>query len=292
MQRIWKCGLTVLLAVGVATGLRYASNPAFGSRAPLLFHVLAVAAAAQIAGTSTGLIVTALSILLIYNASPASDIHMPAVLAIFSVVGGAISILCGWQKRLKDRLHLAYAQIALKQEIARMGSFEWFVPQDRFVASAEMRMIYGIAPSHQVNTFEDWKKLIHPDDRADAIRGLEETEKKKLPAFDATYRIVRPDGEVRWVHSRRKFTYNDAGKPVHVIGINMDVTDLKKGEMAQEILGGLLQVCSACRRIHEPDTNEWYSMEGYLRLKVPAKFSHGMCPDCSRQWYPEGAMQS
>ncbi len=73
-----------------------------------------------------------------------------------------------------------------------------------------------------------------------------------------------------------------------VLGIIMDVTDVKQGEMAQQILGGLLQVCSACRRIRDDKTDDWYSMEGYLRQRIPAKFSHGMCPDCSRQWFPEG----
>lgn len=289
MHRYLKNSVTAILATAGATGLRYLSNPEFGSRAPLLFHVLAVAVAAQIAGTSTGLIVAVLSIVLIGHAAPASDVHMPAVLAIFAVVTTAISIFGGWEKRLKDQLHSAYDQIALKHEIARMGSFEWFVQENRFVASPEMKLIYGIVPPQRVNTLEDWKMFIHPEDRDATIAELEETAKQKVPAFDATYRIVRADGETRWIHSRRKFTYNDAGKPIHVTGINMDVTELKKGEMAQEILGGLLQVCSACRRIHDSNSDEWYSMEGYLRRRVPAKFSHGMCPDCSRQWYPEGA---
>lgn len=288
MHRFWKNAVTVVLATAGATALRYVSNPEFGSRAPLLFHVLAVAVAAQIGGTLTGLIVAGLSIVLIGRATPASDVHMATVLAIFAVVAAVISLCGGWQKRLKDQLHAAYEQIALKHEIARMGSFEWFVQEDRFVASPEMNTIYGITPAHRMNTIEDWKAFIHAEDRAETLAALEETAKQKLPAFDATYRIVRGDGEVRWIHSRRKFTYSDAGTPVHVTGINMDVTELKKGEMAQEILGGLLQVCSACRRIHDSNSDEWYSMEGYLRRRVPAKFSHGMCPDCSRQWYPEG----
>jgi hypothetical protein len=114
---------------------------------------------------------------------------------------------------------------------------------------------------------------------------LETTAQQKLSAFDDTYRIIPPDGRTRWIHSRRKYQYDSDGKPLHVMGICMDVTDLKQGEMAQEILGGLVQVCSACRRIHDHD--EWYSMEGYLRLRTTAKFTHGMCPDCSKQWLAE-----
>jgi len=287
LHRFFKSSLAVLLATAGATGLRYVSNPAFGSRAPLLFHLLAVAIAAQTAGTLAGLGVAGLSIILIGYSAPPSDVFMPTILAIFGLVGITVSILVGWQKRLKDELHLAYERIALKHEIARMGSFDWLVDGDRFVASPEMKVIYGVKPPFEVNTFEEWKAFIHSEDRPGTIAGLEETAKLRLPTFDATYRIVRGDGEIRWIHSRRKLHYDQTGTLVHVVGICMDVTDVKQGEMAQEILGGLLQVCSACRRIHDAGTEEWYSMEGYLRQHVPAKFSHGMCPDCSRQWLAE-----
>jgi len=188
-------------------------------------------------------------------------------------------------KHAHDDLIRAHHRLALKHEIARMGAFEWFVPQERVAWSPEMEEIFGIHSTDHVHTLEEWKSLVHPADLAEAMGGLQSTAKHKLPTFDDTYRIIRPDGQTRWIHARRKYQYDSDGKPLYVMGICMDVTDLKQGEMAQQILGGLVQVCSACRRIHEHD--QWYSMEGYLRLHGTAKFSHGMCPDCSKQWLEE-----
>lgn len=413
-HRLLKNILTVILVTGGATGLRYLSNPAFGSRAPLLFHILAVAVAAQVAGTVTGLIVTGISVILIGHAIPASDIHAPAILAIFAAVAVIVSIFGGRQKRLKDELHQAYERIALKNAVARMGSYEWFVKQDRIEWSPELVEICGLE-THSVSTIhtmDDWIALVHPEDRQEFAAGLRGSGQL---TSDQSYRIIRPDGATRWVQSRRKYEYDDHQQPVYVMGVVIDITelkeaeearrqtnaqfealfdsipeptmvtdaegkvvrvndafkrtfpprsdvkgyipdaklftedgqlippeqwpinrlrrgeplpatdlvsdvggvrrnrrysgtpvfdssgkiryavltmfditDLKKGQVAQAILGGLLQVCSACRRIHDSQTEEWYSMEGYLRQHLPGKISHGMCPDCSRQWFPEG----
>jgi len=287
LHRRLKNFLAILLVTAGATAIRLLFNPDLGSRVPFLLHVMAVAIAAQIAGTISGLIVTVLSIILIgYPISPI-DPHMPTVLAIFGVVGTVISVFGGWQKRLKDELHLAHERIALKHEVARIGSYEWFVKQNRVEWSPELEEICGL-PSHsdhRSRTIEDWILLVHPEDRAEVIAGLRG--EGELTS-DQTYRFIRPDGEIRWLHSRRRYKYDADHNPVHVLGVIIDVSELKQGEMAQQILGGLLQVCSACRRIHDSQTEEWYSMEGYLRQHIPAKFSHGMCPDCSRQWFPQG----
>jgi PAS domain S-box-containing protein len=267
-----------------ATGLRYLLDPALGSRGPLMFHLLAVAVAAQIAGTVSGLLVTGFSVILVGHAAPPSDIHMPTVLTIFGLVGSFVSVFGGRQKRLKEELKNACERLALKQQVARMGSYEWFVPAKRIEWSPEAEQIFGIGNWERRLAIEDWTRVIHPEDVDLVVTGMKGCGR---PTCDLTYRIVRPDGDVRWVHSRCKFTYDGKGDPLHVIGIIVDVTDLKRGEMAQEILGGLLHICSACRRIQ--DDEQWYSMEGYLRRHSAAKFSHGMCPDCGKQWYPETA---
>ena len=283
VQRLLKNSLTVILVTAGTTAIRYMFSPHLGSRVPFLLYVMAVAIASQIAGTISGLAVTGLAIVLIaYPGSP-SDRYMQAVLAIFGTVGAVISIFGGWQKRLKDELHLAHERIALKHEIARMGSYEWFVKQNRIDWSPELLELCGLQ-SHSFRTIDDWISLVHPEDRPQVVAALQKAERV---TYDQTYRIIRPDGEIRWLHSRRKYKYDSERNPSHVLGIVIDITELKQGEMAQEILGGLLEVCSACRRIHDSSTEDWYSMEGYLRQHVSAKFSHGMCPDCSRQWYPE-----
>jgi len=293
---VWAKSGTVVLLTAVATALRYFLNPILEGRSPLLFHVLAVAIAAQIAGTVSGLVMTALSALLIdyLFVAPKFSLAMGTggdqlALLFFVVAGVLLSFFGGWRKRMQSQLERAYERLALKQEVARMGMFEWSVPEGRVEWSPEMERIYGISTATRIHTLADWQALVHPEDRAEAVAALEDTARKRLPTFDQTYRIIRPDGQVRWIHTRRQYSYDAHGKPVHVFGVNLDVTELKQGEMAQAILGGLLHVCSSCRRIRDAESDAWYSMEGYLRVRSTAKVSHGMCDDCARQWYPGSA---
>lgn len=249
---------------------------------------MAVAVAAQIAGTVSGLIVAGAAIVIIDYAAPSSDLYMQTVLFIFGAVGIALSFFGGWRKRLEDErltmlqeMKRVHERLAIKHEVARMGTFEWFVEEGYFRWSPEMEKIYGRETPDHVHTREQWKAYLHPDDVDEALAALEEApQQRQLPACDHTFRITRPDGKVRWIHSRRHYEYDANGKPVHVMGINIDITELKQGEVAQQILGGLLHVCSVCRRIQDDtQNNEWCSMDRFLH-RHHTKLSHGMCPEC------------
>lgn len=183
------------------------------------------------------------------------------------------------EKRLNERL-------ALDREISRLGSYEWFPLDDRIEWSAETEAIFGAHTRDGRHTFEEWKERVHPTDVESIAAAIANAKANRQPTVDLTYRIIRADGTVAWIHSRSKYSYDSQGKFSHGTGVVMDISALKQGEMAQQILGGLLQVCSACRRVHNDD-DQWYSMEGYLRLHNGPKVSHGMCPDCSKQWLSE-----
>jgi hypothetical protein len=53
-------------------------------------------------------------------------------------------------------------------------------------------------------------------------------------------------------------------------------------------LSGLLPICSHCKKIRD-DGNFWQSVESYMAQHADVVFSHGLCPDCVRQHYPEFA---
>ncbi|MBN1511841.1 MAG: hypothetical protein JXB13_07485 [Phycisphaerae bacterium] len=53
-----------------------------------------------------------------------------------------------------------------------------------------------------------------------------------------------------------------------------------------KILRGLLSICSFCKRIHRPD-GQWEMLESYIRDHSEAEFSHGLCPDCIKEHYPD-----
>ena len=75
---------------------------------------------------------------------------------------------------------------------------------------------------------ESWTEAIHPDDRASAY----EKYKKGMSAgkFEYEYRIVRPDGSIRWIETRGFPVRDDAGKIVRIAGVAKDITERKEAE--------------------------------------------------------------
>jgi len=187
------------------------------------------------------------------------------------------------RQRTLTRISKLHDRLKLTQKVARMGTYEWFVEEDRIIWSPEIEAMYG----ERIRTMDEWKTHVHPEDLQPLLTAIDLAVKDQQANLDTSFRVVRPDGSVVWIHSRRKYEYDSGGRPVHMLAVNMDISDLKRGEMAQQILSGLLKVCSACRRIQDGMADDWYSMEGYLRLHTTARFSHGMCPDCSKQWFSE-----
>ena len=97
-------------------------------------------------------------------------------------------------------------------------------------------------------------------------------------------------GEVRHLFGRNVVTTNGNGKPIRFSGTSHDVTERRKTEeelraALQEVktLRGYLRVCANCRRVVS-EAGEWEQLESYVRRHTHAEFSHGICPDCAKEW--------
>ncbi len=87
---------------------------------------------------------------------------------------------------------------------------------------------------HSRNGFEGnpgfWLDLIHPEDR-DHVEQAHRSAPEKLAS---EYRMVRPDGSMRWIHSRSFPVRDDAGKTVRLVGIAEDISERKRAEQAAQ----------------------------------------------------------
>lgn len=84
------------------------------------------------------------------------------------------------------------------------------------------------------------------------------------------------------------------------MGISRDITEVKKAEAEREqlignlrealenvkTLKGLLPICAQCKKIRDDD-GFWQQVESYIEDQLDTEFSHGMCPDCLKETYPE-----
>jgi len=124
----------------------------------------------------------------------------------------------------EEELERERRRLADAQSLAHVGSWEWDVDTDAIVVSDELARIFG----HRRGDIESGRvnrlSLVHPDDRARVARSPEEA--LHAGESDVVYRIVRPDGEVRWVHSLRRSL---PGR--RVVGTIQDITEQRQAEI-------------------------------------------------------------
>jgi PAS domain S-box-containing protein len=115
------------------------------------------------------------------------------------------------------------------------GVWDLDVTSGRLIWDERMRAIYGVGPDQSEGPREKWLNLVHPDDRA-RIEALIDQHIANGTAFEAEFRIVRPDGEVRHIATRGTVHRDPAGRNARVVGLNRDISTEREREQALSAL--------------------------------------------------------
>jgi two-component system cell cycle sensor histidine kinase/response regulator CckA len=114
------------------------------------------------------------------------------------------------------------------QEVAATGSWIWDMsPGGKVVWSKNEYKILGIAPGERQGSPEDFLALVHPDDRPLVEAGISEVLKGRA-AVKTEFRIIRPDGQIRYICETAEIIPGDAANPPRMIGVTKDVTDERR----------------------------------------------------------------
>jgi len=150
---------------------------------------------------------------------------------LLGIVG--ISIDHTHEYELRNALEDREQKLLEAQHIAHMGHWKYYLKSQHFEWSDEMFRIFGVNAHKVLPTYENFLKSIHPEDRREFKKAAIKTIKQHLP-HNLTHRIIRPDGEVRYIHEQAQVHYNDEGQPLEVMGIAHDITELKQTEQELE----------------------------------------------------------
>jgi signal transduction histidine kinase len=121
--------------------------------------------------------------------------------------------------------------LEVAQSAANAGSFEWNIETGEFLWTENYYEVHAV-PRSITPSYENWKKLLHPDDVEKAEARIQETMAAGREILESEYRIKTPDGSPRWILTHGRFFYDDAGKPLRLVGISIDVTQRKRSEDA------------------------------------------------------------
>jgi PAS domain S-box-containing protein len=123
------------------------------------------------------------------------------------------------------------ARLEEAQRVAHVGYWVWDLDSDRVTWSDETCRIFGLRPQEGPIDLATVRELIHPEDRESVFRTAEEAVLGGvLP--DSEHRVLRPNGEVRIVHSLGDLKRDASGRPYEMFGTVQDITDRKRAEEA------------------------------------------------------------
>ena len=126
-----------------------------------------------------------------------------------------------------DKHTIEEVRMKLAQSVSKTGTWDWNIKDNTFYWSEEFLDLFGL-PKDTIAGFEAWKKVLHPDDIETASKYIQLSIDQKTSLLN-DYRIILPSQEVRWIRATGETFYQD-GEAYRMIGLCIDVTDLKQTE--------------------------------------------------------------
>jgi signal transduction histidine kinase len=172
------------------------------------------------------------------------------------------------------------ARLQLALEVADMATYDWDMVTGLVVRSANAARLLGVQTEGPAATRDEFRARVHPDDRA---RVLDAEQRSFQPPhlFDAEYRIVRSDGDVRWIADRGRVYVGADGAPVRMIGARMDITDHRRTESALRLSEERLRLALEAGRLGSWELNP---QSGALVTSAQCKANHGLPADAALEF--------
>ncbi|MCC6510320.1 MAG: PAS domain S-box protein [Pirellulaceae bacterium] len=161
------------------------------------------------------------------------------------VAGVAVTVDVTDRKQAEEALRLSEERLRLTLESGAMGTFEFDFETGRSLWNETEYRLLGLEPENALSAPETFFHYVHPED----ITTLQEQWNQALLSgkLDADFRIIRADGEVRWLKGKGAFidqtfggTSRKPGRSIRFLGVNYDITDQKVAEeRIRELNAGL-----------------------------------------------------
>ena len=132
-------------------------------------------------------------------------------------------------RKVAERLRsLAEERLTAALRASSTGTFRWDVKEDSLFWDESLKKIFGFPSHYPIRRVEDFTNRLHPDDRGPVFLALEKC-RQDGSDFDLEFRILWPDGTVRWLSDRGRMFLDADGNPDYMTGACLDIT-ARKGE--------------------------------------------------------------
>lgn len=172
-------------------------------------------------------------------------------------------------KERTAELNLMNERFSLAATAARLGVWDWNIQEDELLWDDSMYNLYGIQKGDFGAAYAAWARTIHPQDKVRTEREIQAAlrgEREYAPEF----RIIRPDGTIRYIKADSQTFWDEDGKPLRMIGTNIDITERKQAEEAlfeaQQMYRALIENSPDIIARYDRDCRRTYVNPTYLKV--------------------------
>ena len=144
------------------------------------------------------------------------------------------------QKQAEHELRKSEERLRSAVEVGRLGLWDWNVTTGEVYWSDEHFRMEGYGVGEVTPSYDAWTARIHPADRPAAEAALRQAMQTRQE-FVSEFRVVHPDGVIRYLYGRGRFFYDEAGQPIRMTGAMVDMTERREWEERQKVLVAELQ---------------------------------------------------
>ena len=145
-----------------------------------------------------------------------------------TLVGG-IAIDITDQRRIQAALRESEERLRMAADAGKVGLWDWDILNDRIVWSDRIYEFHGLPRGDFGGGVEDFAVRVYPDDRETVRAAITRALEDRAP-YAIEFRIVRPNGQIRWLSTSARVLYNEAGRPVRMLGAVLDTTERRDYE--------------------------------------------------------------
>jgi PAS domain S-box-containing protein len=161
--------------------------------------------------------------------------------AIYSTTGeklGAVVLMrdiTEYKRAMTDRNIAEYHsdRLSTALQVAKAGAWLWDFNNQKIFWTKEFEILLDYEPGSTQQIYSEWLERVHPEDRKQAEKALQDTIDYKSLAYRCEYRIIHRNGQIRWIDAIGDLHYNNQGNP-QISGLIHDITERKQLELLSQ----------------------------------------------------------
>ena len=146
-----------------------------------------------------------------------------------------------------------YEQLQESIKASGVGLWDWNMQTNEVYQSPEWKKQIGYEDDELQGSVEIYMSHLHPDDAKRIEEATKEFISGKRDKFESEYRFRHKDGSYRWILARGSIQFGDNGKPLHLLGSHLDITERKKTEEKINMLAHAVKNSADCIAITDKD---------------------------------------